>query len=324
MDEKLTNEIEQTYGDVLDESGNFNDENLEFDDTDTEISEEPAQKNAPQNDTAADNLTIPYSRFKEISDQKTESEKLLAAYRERFGDLNSVPPQSQNQAQYQPQFQPPSIDENFSKQIDDAITQNAMKISGLSKEDVDGLDYLDDDDPKVSRWNHAKKISESAIYNDIVNRQFLQQQEMQRAEMLRNQTFANYQNYVAQQQAAENFSAVQQFAENDFFNAQPDIDKQIIMESYARINNNVASPADIMVVRDYFSRAKFAYENGQNNTRPQPKPKTKPAPNNFPRTNKINGMTGGGGVSQAALADMLRNKKWNQIPPNYQKMLLGL
>ena len=326
---------EKEYGDVLDGAEESTDENSEIP-ADLEgipenIAREILNKSTetefekPAENPATDNVTIPYSRFKEVTDKKNESERLLAAYRERYGDLNT-PPQTQNQ-QSAPQFQPNSIDENFTKQVDDAITQTAMQISGLSKEDVDALDYLDDDDPKISRWNHAKKISEAAVYNEIINRQMLQQQALQQQAMLRDQTINSYNNYVAQQQAADNFLAVQKFAETEFFNAQPDIDKQVITESYARITNNTASPADVMVIRDFFSRAKYAYENGQapQFQQPQPKPKTKPAPNNFPRTNQVSGSTGsGGGISQAALADMLRNKSWNKIPPNYQKILLGL
>lgn len=316
------NENEKIYGDVLDSVEDINETSNTPEDFEETPAEVPQENLNTENktETPPDNVTIPYQRFKEVTDQKNETEKLLAAYRERFGDLNSA----QNQPPA-PQFQPPSIDENFAKQIDTAINQRAMQMSGFTKEDVEGLDYLDDDDPKISRWNHAKRISEAAVYNEIANNQILQQQEMQRAAFLRNKTMTDYQNYVAQQQAADNFSAVQQFAENDFFNAQPEIDRQIIQESYARLTNNMASPADVMVVRDFFSRAKFAYENRQNKPPAQPKPKTKPAPNNFPRTNQINGMTGsGGGVSQAALAEMLRTKKWNQIPPNYQKVLLGI
>ena len=339
-DENL--DAEKEYSDILDGSDDeVADENSEIPATlegiPEDIAREIMQKSAetstatepekPAENPATDNVTIPYQRFKEVTDKKNESERLLAAYRERYGDLNA-PPQSQNQPLQnpQPQFQPNSIDENFTKQIDDAITQTAMQISGLSKEDVDALDYLDDNDPKISRWNHAKKISEAAVYNEIINRQMLQQREMQQQAMLRNQTLADYNNYVAQQQSAANFSAIQQFAENEFFNAQSDIDKQVILESYARINNNTASPADVMVIRNFFSRAKYAFENGQTQQtqRPQPKPKTKPAPNNFPRTNQVSGSSGGGGISQAALAEMLQNKSWNKIPPNYQKMLLGL
>ncbi len=338
----MTEDNEKEYGDVLDGAeDNFTDDSQIPEDLEgipEDIAREIMQKSAanetenapaPEPEKPADNVTIPYARFKEVTDQKNETEKLLAAYRERYGDLNSQPQQnfSQSQQPAQPQFQPSSIDENFTKQIDDAIKQTAMQMSGLSNEDVEGLDYLDDDDPKISRWNHAKRLSETLVYNEIANRQILQQQQMQLEEMLRNQTISDYRNYVAQQQAADNFSAVQKFAENEFFNAQPELDRQVITASYARISNNIASPADLMVIRDFFSRAKIAYENGQNQQpqrTQQTKPK-KPAPNNFPRTNQINGMTGsGGGVSQAALADMLQNKKWNQIPPNYQKMLLGL
>ena len=338
-------EGEKIYGDVLDGADDTVDDNSEipadFEGVPENIAREVMQESTAENSTetekpvektvenpATDNVTIPYARFKEVNDKKNESERLLAAYRERYGDLNSQAqtPPTQNSFQPPPQFQPPSIDENFTKQIDDAIKQTAMQMSGLSKEDVDSLDYLDDNDPKIARWNHAKRISEAAIYNDIAQRQMLQQQEFQRAAMLRDQTISNYNNFVAQQQAADNFSAVQQFAENEFFNAQSDIDKQIIQESYARVSNNTASPADVMVVQNYFSMAKSAFENRQapQVQRQQPKPKTKPAANNFPRTNQVSGSTGGGGISQAALAEMLQNKDWNKIPPNYQKILLGL
>lgn len=333
-------EIEKDYGDILDDADDFTEETAEensdipaeLEGIPENIAREIMQKSEAENEKPAeepasnDNVTIPYARFKEVNDKKNETEKLLAAYRERYGDLNSQTSQ-QNFSQPQqsaPQFQPPSIDENFSKQIDDAITQTAMQMSGLSKEDIEALDYLDDDDPKIARWNHAKKISEAAIYQNIIQNQILQQQEMHRAATLRDQTMMNYQNYVAQQQAAENFNAVQHFAENEFFNAQSDIDKQVITESYARISNNMATPADVKVVRDYFTMAKMAFENGQLPQMQAPKTKTKPAANSFPRTNQINGATGGGGISQATLADMLQNKKWNQIPRNYQKMLLGL
>ena len=334
-------DTEKTYGDILDGAEETVDDNSEIpaglEGIPKDIANEVLQDSAAEtektseNPAPTDNVTIPYARFKEVNDKKNESERLLAVYRERYGELNtqpSTPPQNFSQPQQQPpQFQPPSLDENFTKQIDDAITQTAMNISGLSKEDVEALDYLDDDDPKISRWNHAKRISEAAVYNDIINRQMAQQQEFQRAATLRDQTIANYNNFVAQQQAAANFNDVQKFAENDFFNAQSDIDKQIIQESYARVSNNTASPADVMVVQNYFSRAKFAFENGQapQYQRVQPKPKTKPAVNNFPRTNQISGSTGSGnGISQAALAEMLQNKSWNKIPPNYQKILLGL
>lgn len=273
-----------------------------------------------------DNVTIPYSRFKEVTDKKNESERLLAAYRERYGDLNTQPQQTPIQQQEIPaQVQPPTLDENFAKQIDDAIKQNALKISGLSKEEIEGLDYLEDDDPKISRWNHAKRLAEAAVYQDIINNQMAQQQQIQRMAMLRNQSIADYNNYVAQQQASENFGAVQRFAENDFFNALSDLDKQVVTESYARIRNGTALPADTMIVRNFFTSAKNAFEGRQSNIAPSMHAlKSKPAPNNFPRTNQVNGMTGsGGGVSQSTLEEMFNNRPWTKFRPSIRKYCLG-
>lgn len=319
--------VAQDYGDVLDEEFKITEDETDIPKEETEHVPEtlvPDEKNL-------DDTSIPYKRFKEVIDKKNETEKLLAQYRERYGELDAPPqnfqsqslPKAANPPQQIPPQEPPQLSENDIKQLDEIITQRAMQISGLSKEDIENLDYVEDNDPRVARWNHAKRLSEATVYNDIINHQTNQQQEFQRMNALRSQTIADYNNYVAQQQAAENFNAVQKFAENDFFNAQSDIDKQVIMESYARIRNNTAFPADVMVVRDFFSRAKAAYDARQ--TAPPPKPKTKPTANNFPRTNKVNGIIGnGGGVSEATLAEMLRNKPWTQIPPEYQQALLGL
>ncbi|MBQ7199569.1 MAG: hypothetical protein IJS29_09925, partial [Selenomonadaceae bacterium] len=79
------------------------------------------------------------------------------------------------------------------------------------------------------------------------------------------------------------------------------------------------TPADMMIVRDFFTRAENSYANKNAQTNIAPKPPT------FPRTNQLNGTTGsGGGVTQAQLAEMLNTRKWSEIPPSYQKILLGL
>ena len=76
---------------------------------------------------------------------------------------------------------------NYGDILDDAITQRAMAISGLSK---------------------------ATVYNDIVA------------------------NHIAHQQ--------------EFFNAQSQIDKEIITDLFARLGRNMATPADMMIVRDFF------------------------------------------------------------------------
>ena len=125
-------------------------------------------------------VKIPYSRFKQTIDKKNELEnkakdfeKKLEIYRQRYGDLDS---QSQNisqqnfqqppqDTQAQTPTQPRYFNEDDVKNIDEAIKATTMQMTGFSQEDVDGLDYLDDDDPKIAVWNRAKRMTELATYN---------------------------------------------------------------------------------------------------------------------------------------------------------------
>ena len=275
--------------------------------------------------TESENETsVPYKRFKETLDQKNELDHQLAAYRERYGDI-SAQNQTAPPKQDTPQNPMPQFNSDVVKQIDDAIVQRAMAISGLSKEDVEGIDYLEDGDPRISLWNHARELSKATVYNDIVANHLAQQQELQRMQLLQNQSINDYNNYVAQKQAAENFEDIRHFATGEFFNAQSPIDKEVITDSFSRLSRNMATPADMMIVRNFFTRAENAYANRNSQPNIPPKsPLQTPKPN-FPRTNQLNGTAGsGGGITQAQLADMLQNKKWSEIPPSYQKILLGL
>ena len=277
----------------------------------------PVDANDPEN------VKVSYSRFKETLDKKNEYEQELAAYRERFGSLNAQPQQPQQesfrQAPPPQQAAPPiqNLTEDLIKNFEDAITYGAKQLSGFSDEQVDELDYLDDDDPRIKQWEFAKKIAESAVYANYLTAQANQQQEFRRRAYMQNQSVSAFNDYVARQQAADNFAAVQQFAANDFFNRQSDLDKMAISDARYRIENNMALPSDFMVIRDFFSRAKSAFD-----SRNTPKFNVNPA-TQFPRTDKVNGISGsGGGVTEAALAEMMKTVPWSKIPQEYKQILL--
>ena len=122
--------------------------------------ESTTEKTSESNTEDNGETAVPYKRFKEIIDQKNELAQQIAAYRERFGDISSQAP-IQNQTPQTPKEMPiqntPQFNADVIKQIDEAITQRAMAISGLSKEDVDSIDYFEDGDPRIGIWNHAKK-----------------------------------------------------------------------------------------------------------------------------------------------------------------------
>ena len=283
------------------------------------------QKNSDDNPVDAndpENVKVSYSRFKETLDKKNEYEQELAAYRERFGSLNAQPQQPpQESYQQAPQQQPAppiqNLTEDLIKNFEDAITYGAKQLSGFSDEQVDELNYLDDEDPRIKQWEFAKKIAENAVYGNYLAQQANQQQEFQRRAYMQNQSVSAFNDYVARQQATDNFAAVQQFAANEFFNQQSDLDKMAISDAHYRVANNMALPSDLMVIRDFFSRAKSAFD-----SRNAPKFNVNPAPQ-FPRTDKVNGISGaGGGVTEAALAEMMKTVPWSKIPQEYKQILL--
>ena len=146
--------------------------------------------NSPVDANDPENVKVSYSRFKETLDQRNELERELAAYRERYGNLNAQPqqvpqdfyqqapqqgyqqpPPSQGYQQAPPQQQMPPIQtetEDMIKNFEEAINYGAKQLSGFSDEQVDELDYLDNEDPRLKQWEFAKKIAESAVYSNYI------------------------------------------------------------------------------------------------------------------------------------------------------------
>lgn len=313
---------ESTAREFMAKSAEQNKSDTEFDEVDDEGNY--------SGDKDLSRVKISYSRFKQSIDQKnelankaSEYEKQLAAYRQRFGDLNSQnnyqpAPQNFSQQPAQNQQEPRYFNADDAKQIDDAIRAIAMKMTGFSDEDIDGLDYLDDDDPKIGLWNHAKELAKIATYNQMVAEQTARAQEEQRRQALMNQSVNDFQNYAQQQTQAAEYEALRNFASTEFFNAQSPSDQQIIYEADWRLANGGATPADYKTIRDFFTMAKYAYD-AKNSAKPAPK-NTRPQ---FPRTDNLNGVAGSGGVTAASLAEMVRTVPWKQIPDEYKQQILN-
>lgn len=213
-------------------------------------------------------VKIPYSRFKQSIDQKnefatkaSEYEKQLALYKQRFGDLDAQPQQNnfqtapQNfsqqpaQTQEQPAPQPRYFNADDAKQIDDAIKAAAMQMTGFSEEDVDAIDYLDDDDPKIGIWNHAKEMAKIATYNQIVMAQMEQAREEQRRRDLMAQSVNEFQNYTQQQTQAAEYEALRDFAATEFFHSQSPVAQQVIRDADWRLQNKLGTPADFKTIQ---------------------------------------------------------------------------
>lgn len=114
-----------------------------------------------------------------------------------------------------------------------------------------------------------------------------------------------YNEYVQQATAEPDFREVQNFAINEFFSQLPPNAQQTLAMSYLRVSRNVASPAEMMVVTNFFENAKTAYRaRAQQAKKPAPKPKP-----TLPRTDQLKGT--------AATSDgQLRLSEKRPSPPN--------
>ncbi|MBR1730134.1 MAG: hypothetical protein IJ728_11505 [Selenomonadaceae bacterium] len=301
------------------DSSDEDDSSQEFENNSDDQSEQVDQQNDTEN---IDDAKVPYSKLREQAEKARIAEEQLAAYKKRFGELNQSQPFEQPQ-QPQQQIQTPKpqpLSEEAVEKIKSAIHTGALQLSGLSQDEVDGIDYMDDDDPRRGRWHYAQKLAENTVMQNIVAAQIADQQREQQKATLNENAINEFNDFVAKQKTAKNFPEIAKFAINDFFNSQSEVEKQIIFEANWRLDNQVATPADLVLIRDYFTRAKAVFDRQQKKS--QPKPKTKPL---FPRSNQVGGSSGnGGGFSNSSLEHMLRNNNWNKIPPEYKKKLLGL
>ena len=201
-----------------------------------------------------------------------------------------------------------------------------MEATGLTQEDIEQLDYLDDDDPKLVAWNGMKKLAEYATYNNLLNQYAQQVQAQQLQTFFNQQSQAVFDDYVQQRLKAQYRSEVQQFAGTEFFNSQNDFYKQMIQDANSRIGTPYQTAQDVQLTMDFYDKAERAYLAKQQMQTPSPvKPQKKTSPKpQFPRSEKVNGIAGSGGeINSASLAEMMKNIPWEKMPEQYKNYLLN-
>ena len=277
---------------------------------------------------------IPYARFKEKVDEGRKKDEEIAQLKKQLEAMKQAPaPQPQQPPQYQPpqpapQAQAPQggfafTQENL-KLINDAISREAQAMAQLSKEDMDSLEYMEDDDPRKQRWEYAKEMAKGNVFGRIRQAQEIKRAQAERFLRAHAQSVAAFNEYANQAQAEPDFEEVKNYAVNDFFKALPtETDKEVIASAYARIERNAASPEDIYLIKNFYTQARNAYRS-QHPAQKQTTTNKAEQASKFPRSSQISGSgDAGGGVTVASLEKMLNDMPFDQIDPKYQKMLLG-
>lgn len=290
--------------------------------------------NKPVETTPLPNTKIPYARFKQEVDKRKQLEERLAALE---AQQKQAQPPAGNTKPVQPQppapqvQQPPAPQLRFTPDVQKAMSayvdQQAMAMTGMSKDDIDAMEYMDDTDPRKLQYQTARKYAETSIMNQI----YAAQQEQQR----RNKAFLenhrknidSYNAFAVKEMQEPDFEQVKNFAINEFYEKLPEHQQPTIAAAYSRIGRNTANDADIILIEDYFNRAKAAYR--QNNplsaptTHKNTKQKMKQAVN-MPRAGQVDGTSGySGAVTGETLAEMMRTTPWGEIPEQYRNMILS-
>ena len=198
-----------------------------------------------------------------------------------------------------------------------------MALTGFSQDDVDSLEYADDDDPRLAQWNQAKNFATSTVLETVRQGRIAQQQQQQQEQANYLAATQIYNEFAQREFREPDFKDIQHFATNEFFEQLKPNEQRIIANSYLSIERQTASPAEMLVVKNYYEQAKAAFRRGGVRKRaPAAYQKAQQAAS-LPRSDMLRGNSGTGELSAVELEHMLDTMPFDDIPKAYQNTLLG-
>lgn len=284
--------------------------------------EEPAQEQQPaQEPKPQTEESVPYARFKEKVDEANRLKALLTQYQQQAQAQQPQPP-----AQQQMKITP-----EVAQQLNNAIHEKAMQLSGLTQKEIDDLQFVDDDDIKLAQWNQSKALARDQLFTELRQVQFRQLQQRQQAQQLLAAQRAALQEYYdftqKESETVPNFQDVQAFATNEYFEQLPPNLQRLVATSYLHAEQQTASPAELFVVQNYYQQAKAAFNARANAAKNPPQTPAQRAQQarNLPRADQLKGTSSkNDGQLSASDIEKLLAGDFTKIDPKLQRTLLGL
>ena len=195
-------------------------------------------------------------------------------------------------------------------------------MTGFSKEDIAGFEFDDDGEKKLERWNYARQLAQNKVINDIqqAKEQYIRNQ--QRIYQQHLQSIQSYNDFVAKEMQEKDHQQIANYAMNEYFASLNPVDQLTIRSAYDRVEKQTASPADTLLVKNYYWQAKQAYRN--NAQKQQTKTKTKPnVPPNLPKVDQLSGTSSSGenSISNEELARLIEVGDLDKIPKKMRDYL---
>ena len=238
---------------------------------------------APENETSAKDTETPPpdTHPPEVQRQEnTAPPNYEQLYKEKLAELeelkkqqaqpqpNTAKPQQQSSANKptvrQQTFIPSAIPPmKITPEMIDAVTpliqDKALQMSGLKKEELDGLEYAEDGEKKQQMFNAAMALARNQVMSDLNNRYVQMQQEKQQQIYERQESARGVQALVKRIEAVPNYEKISQYVTSDYISTLPPMEQATIRQAYYRADRGIGSYADNMILENFWNSGVAAY-----------------------------------------------------------------
>ena len=256
-----------------------------------------------------------------------EQQAKIKELEQRFA--NNQPVNNQQQINQATPLSQIKITPQIAKAMTQVVNQKAMEMAGLTQEDVDGLEYADEDDEKKIAYENAKQIARNDVTNYVTNALARQRQAQMQAQYEREQSIAATQNFISNIKKQDNYQALDSYITQDYFMTLNPQEQAVVRNSYQRLNSRNGTLTDNMIIKNFWNNGVNAYNNRAQQTVQANKANAlnnkMTQRNKMPRVSSVptSGKSKDGSWTIDRIKTAMNAGKWQEIPATVQKQILN-
>lgn len=324
-------------------SGNYDDDIDNASESKPNDDEVEAKGDNIETDMNSDSVEENISDDKEVDNSNNETEPqedFKALYEKAKAELDALKnnQQTNNNNQHNMQFnqgvpvnqtanmQGFKITPELAQTINNLIQERALKISGLNKDEIDALEYADDDDANKMRYEQAKSMARNMVMQDVNNKYIELQNRMQYQQTMSRAIADETQKFVNEIKGTENYQNIMNYATGEGLKKYSPYEQTAIREAYAKVNAGVGNASDMMVLRSFWNKSVTDFNSNNNISTKDNTTKVKEQinkKNKMPRVSQLQGSGSNKGNIWTIdkIKDALNRGAIDEIPPNIQQQI---
>lgn len=298
----------------------------DFTDDDNSSGENKSNDEQKQDDTTSE-----ATDFKALYEKaKAELDALKNNQNNQVQHNSNIPQQNMQFRQGTPinqsNMQGFQITPELAKTINGLIQNKAIKLSGLTKDEIDALEYADDDDTNKMRYEQAKSMARNMVMQDVNNKYLALQNRMQYQQNMSRVIASETQKFVNEIKGTENYQNIMTYATGEGLSKYSPYEQEAIKEAYAKVNAGVGNAGDMMVLRSFWNKSVADFNSNNPGIKTNTATNIKKQINNknkMPRVTQIQGSGSDKGSIWTIdkIKDALNRGAINEIPLNIQMQI---